>query len=132
MSVVGDGVADFDARADVVFPALTLQGGRGYYFLVSSQPVVSVPSQQYISMFARYSSGANLIETKMLAKFFSNGAAMMFVVPVPDFSFMPASYSVRVIGRPKEFYRGSGTLRTMGVRLSRDDSKVIGGFACVP
>jgi hypothetical protein len=129
---VGDGVADFDTRGAIAFPSITLQGGRGYYFFVDSVPSVALPSLQYVSMFARYVSGGVEIETRLLAKFFPNGARMMFIVPVPDFSFFPASYSVSILGRPKEFYRGAGSVRSFPVRLFRDDSKFIGSLSVVP
>ncbi len=131
LTLLGSGTANFDTKADVVFPSLTLQRARAYFFFINTVPAPVLPKKQYILLFAKYQSGTFIHESKLIAKFFSNGPRMMFVVPVPDLSFMPNSYSTQVIARPSEFFKGSGLLRTVPLQLSWDDSKFINSLTAI-
>lgn len=129
--VVGSGLANFDTKADVIFPSVTLARGDSYFFFVEATPAPLFMRKQYILLVARYISGAVVHESKLLAKFFSNGLPMIFTVPVPDLSFFPASYGVQVVARPSEFYLGAGNLRQVSLRLLRDNAKSIKGVSSV-
>lgn len=129
--LVGSGVADFDTKVDLVFPRVALARGDSYFFFVEATPAPLFMRKQYVLLVARYNSGTQVHESKLLAKFFSNGLPMLFTVPVPDLSFFPNSYDVRVVARPSEFYLGAGDFRQVGLRLFRDDAKSIKGISSV-
>jgi hypothetical protein len=129
--LVGSGIANFDTKVDLVFPPVTLARGDSYFFFVEATPAPLFMRKQYILLVARYSSGAIVHESKLLAKFFGNGLPMIFTVPVPDLSFFPNSYAVRVVARPSEFYLGAGDFRSVGLNLFRDDAKSIKGVSSV-
>ena len=128
-TVVGTGVVNFDTKAALVFPSLTLARGRAYFFFINTVPTPVFSNRQYLLLFARYTSGTFTHESKLLAKFFSNGPRMMFVVPVPDLSFVANSYGVQVIARPSELFLGAGAARTATVRLEWDDAKNLNTLA---
>lgn len=120
LTTIGVGTADFDARADLLFPAVGVREQRGYAFFVRANPPATVLTLQYLNLFAILSNGANEYETPLLAKFFPKGRMMGFSVGVPRLSFM-RNPDCQILAQPKEFFPGAGPIRAVDIELMWDD-----------
>lgn len=119
---LGDRVADWDTKADIVWPTRNLSDDDVYYFFMESVPSNAVWKGQYLNLFARYNATGGAFESPLIIKWFANGLPVIFTVPVPASSITPNPTAVAIVARPKEFYPGAGTVRLGTVRASFEDA----------
>lgn len=119
---LGDRQADWDTKADLVWPTRNLSDDDVYYFFMESVPANLVWRRQYLNLFARYTATGGSFESPLIAKFFANGFPMIFTVSVPGSSITANPTPVAIVARPREFYAGAGTVRLGTVRASFEDA----------
>lgn len=111
---------DWDTRVTEEFDSVGLRDNRGYLFFVRAVPITAIPMNQYMVMIAKISSDEGFIETPLEAKFFPKGFMMQFSVALPRLSFY-SDPDVSILVLPREFKRGTGTLRQMDIEVLYED-----------
>jgi hypothetical protein len=122
ITVIGAATANFDTRAQILFPSVNLRRNDGYLFFIQTVPDTTVTTQQYINLIAVLDYGGFTFEQPLEAKFFPKGRPMCFGVAVPrldDFDDADCT----ILALPQEFYPGQGSIRSLPVQLSWEDGR---------
>lgn len=119
---IGTETADFDTRAVVTYPAVTVPSDVAVMFGIASVPGSLIQEGSYVVIEAKYGAGEPGIRTPLLAKYFFVGGTMVFAVPTVTIN-ASATQTVTIRLRPKEFYRGSGEIRQIPLSLIYEDTK---------
>lgn len=119
---IGAATANFDTRAEIVFPQRQLKSETGYLFFIRTVPITVVTRYQYLNLILIIQNGGNPIETALEAKFFPKGRMLMFSVAVPKLEDIKDP-NCNILALPREFYRDAGELRRIDLELLWEDKE---------
>ena len=122
LSSIGSGTIDFDSKATVQFPAVTLQENNGYLFFVRADPITTTTLGGYVNLISLLDTSYGQVEFPLEAKFFPKGYLMGFSIAVPRARWQ-GQIPCSILALPREFYKGAAQVRQFTLELLWEDNQ---------